>query len=72
MAYQFLVHDGFVYRRPQPPDDDWFDAANTRNVEIWNGHTWMKPITVEIAMDPIYYGHAITEDAAKKRLGQSW
>lgn len=70
MTYQYLQHDGFVYRRPVPPEDNFFDVKRWGEIEIWNGRAWQKPITNDIAMQPIYYGSEITAEDARAYTGE--
>lgn len=67
MAYQFLQHDGFVYRRPRPRDH-----FKIKGIEIWDGTKWKPAPSVDIAMQPVFYGSEVTEDEAKKVSGGTW
>jgi hypothetical protein len=66
MDYQYLTYDGFIYRRPVP---EW--PHDISQMEIWNGKTWTKPGTVDIAMQPLYYGMEMTAADAQAQTGEA-
>lgn len=71
MAYQFLRHDGFVYRRPEPPEDDFLDQDNLDRVEVWNGTEWHALPTYDFRMMPVFYGSVVPEAVAMKMVAGS-
>ena len=71
MTYQFLEHDGFVYRRPEPPEDDHYDQPNWKRIEVWDGEKWKPLPTVDFRMQPVYYGSVVTEAEAMKMVAGS-
>lgn len=69
MAYQYLQHDGFIYRRPPPPETSHMDPDNWKHIQLWDGSDWVKPITSDIRIQPLVYGSVVSEADVKKMLG---
>jgi hypothetical protein len=69
MRYQFLLHDGFIYRRPPPKEPG--DSDSVLATDIWDGTRWRR-VHVNIASEPAVYGRELSEHEAQNFLGDEW
>ena len=65
MEYRYFVHDTFVYRTPMY--EEAFNLPAMQQMEIWDGHAWMRVTATQDQLTVVTFGGPLTAEEATAR-----